>query len=71
MAAAIVRRTDSAFVVQVEVPYRDSMLDAEDAILAALNEAGVAATEEALKRFDADGRPIRLVDNAQPPHELL
>jgi hypothetical protein len=60
MAAAIVRRTDTAFVVQVEVPYRDSMLEAEGAILAAINEAGVAATEEALKRFDADGQPIRL-----------
>jgi hypothetical protein len=60
MAAEIVRRTDKVFVVQVEVPYRDSMLDAEGAILEAINEAGVAATEEALKRFDADGRPIRL-----------
>jgi hypothetical protein len=60
MAATVVRRTDTGFVVQVEVPYHDSMLDAEDAILAALNEAGVAATEEALRRFDADGRPLRL-----------
>ena len=60
MPAAIVRRTDKAFVLQVEVPYDDSMLGAEEAILAALNEAGVAATEEALKRFDADGKPIRL-----------
>lgn len=60
MAAAVVRRTDTGFLLQVEVPYEDSMLDAEDAILAALNEAGVAATEEALKRFDADGKPIRL-----------
>jgi hypothetical protein len=60
MAAAVVRRTDTGFVLQVEVPYRDSMLDAEGAILDALNQAGVAATEEALRRFDADGRPIRL-----------
>jgi hypothetical protein len=60
MPAAVVRRTDTAFVVQVEVPYKGSMLDAEDAIQQALNEAGVAATEEALKRFDADGEPIRL-----------
>jgi hypothetical protein len=60
MPAAVVRRTDSGFVLQVEVPYEDSMLDAEDAILAALNQAGVAATEEALGRFDADGKPTRL-----------
>ena len=60
MAAAIVRRTDTGFTVSVEVPYKDSMLDAEEAIQQALNEAGVAATEEALRRFDADGEPIRL-----------
>ena len=36
------------------------MLDAEGATLAALNEAGVAATAEALGRFDADGAPVRL-----------
>jgi hypothetical protein len=58
--AAVVRRTDTGFVVQVEVPYKDSMLEAEQAIQAALNAAGVAATEEALRRFDSDGRPIRL-----------
>ena len=60
MPAVVVQRTDFAYVIQIEVPYQDSMLVAEDAILTALNEAGVAATEEALRRFDADGRPIRL-----------
>jgi hypothetical protein len=60
MPAAVVRRTDTHFVVQVEVPYQDSMLEAEEAILTALNQAGAAATEEALRRFDADGRPIHL-----------
>jgi hypothetical protein len=60
MPAAVVRRTDTGFVVTVEVPYKDSMLEAEEAIQDALNQAGVAATEEALRRFDADGLPIRL-----------
>ena len=60
MAAAIVRRTDTGFSIQLEVPYKDSMLDAEEAIQDALNQAGVVATEEALRRFDADGQPIRL-----------
>ena len=58
--AAIVRRTDTGFTVELEVPYKDSMLDAEQAILIALDQAGVAATAEALSRFDADGLPIRL-----------
>ncbi len=60
MDAAIVRRTDTGFTIQLEVPYMDSMLDAEQAIQNALNRAGVVATEEALRRFDADGQPIRL-----------
>jgi len=58
--AAVVRRTNSGFVLQVEVPYKDSMLEAEEAIQEALNRAGVAATEEVLARFDADGAPIHL-----------
>ena len=58
--AAVVRRTETGFTVELEIPYKDSMLDAEQAILIALNQAGVAATAEALSRFDADGQPIRL-----------
>lgn len=58
MTATIVARTDTGFTVQLEVSYKDSMLDAEDAIQSALNHAGVVATAEALGRFDADGRPI-------------
>jgi hypothetical protein len=60
MPAALVRRTDTGFTVQVDVPYKDSMLDAEEAIQQALNQAGVVATEETLTRFDTDGAPIRI-----------
>jgi phosphoribosylformylglycinamidine (FGAM) synthase PurS component len=38
MAATIVARTQTGFTVQVEIPYKDSMLDAEDAIQQALNQ---------------------------------
>jgi hypothetical protein len=62
MAAAIVARSETGFTVQLEVPYADSMLDAEDAIQEALNEAGVAATAEALEHLDTDGSPIRVGD---------
>jgi hypothetical protein len=58
MNPRVVARTGTGFTVQVEVPYRDSMLDAEDAIQNALNRAGVAATAEALRRFDTDGKPV-------------
>jgi hypothetical protein len=62
MPAAIVARSDRSFTLQVEVPYADSMLDCEDHIQAALNDAGVTATAEALTRFDTDGSPIQLGD---------
>lgn len=60
MSAAIVRRTETGFTVQIEIPDRASMLEAEDAILDGLNRAGVAATAEALPRFDADGKPMAI-----------
>src|SRR3954447_9513712 len=62
MPAAIVSRTDTAFTIQVEIPYGPSMLDAEETIQQRLNEAGTLATAEALGRFDTDGSPIRVAD---------
>jgi hypothetical protein len=62
MPAVIVARTDSAFTIQVEIPYASSMLDFEEAIQQRLNEAGVLATTEALQQFDADGSPIQIGD---------
>src|ERR1700742_2241815 len=58
MDATITARTSTSFTVQVEVPYNDSMLDFEEALQQRLNDAGVVATAEGLKRFDADGSPI-------------
>jgi hypothetical protein len=60
MPAAIVARSDRSFTIQITVPYKASMLDAEEAIQKSLNDAGVAATAEALTRFDADGKPLRI-----------
>ena len=40
MPAAIVARSETAFTIQVEIPYGSSMLDAEEAIQQRLNEAG-------------------------------
>ena len=62
MPAVIVARTDSAFTIQLEIPYVSSMLDFEEAIQQRLNEAGVLATTEALRQFDADGSPIQIGD---------
>lgn len=41
--------------LEVTVELADSMLGSEEAILSALNDAGVLATETALERFDTDG----------------
>src|SRR3954467_8134993 len=60
MSAAIVARSESSFTVQVEIPYGPSMLDFEQAIQDRLNQAGVLATEEALRQFDTDGSPITI-----------
>src|SRR3954453_10793979 len=62
MLAAIVARTDTAFTIQIEVPYGASMLDAEETIQERLNQAGVLATAEVLQRFDTDGSPIVVAD---------
>jgi hypothetical protein len=62
MPATIVSRSDTAFTIQVEIPYGPSMLDAEQAIQDRLNEAGTLATAEVLQRFDTDGSPIVLAD---------
>ena len=58
MKATIIARTPTAFTIQVEVPYSDSMLDFEDTLQERLNDAGVVATAEGLKQFDSDGSPI-------------
>ncbi|HMB03726.1 MAG TPA: hypothetical protein VKP69_08295, partial [Isosphaeraceae bacterium] len=56
--ATITTRTPTSFILQVEVPYNDSMLDFEEVLQHRLNEAGVLATAEGLHQFDTDGVPI-------------
>src|SRR3954452_9342477 len=59
MSATIITRQENSVTIQVEVPLSRSMLDTEEAIQQALNEAGALATAEALKQFDTDGSPIQ------------
>ena len=58
MSAIIVNETADSLTLQVEIKFTRSMLDAENAICDALNEAGTLATGNFLKRFDTDGSPI-------------
>ena len=44
--------------IELTIKLNRSMLESEETILSALNEAGCIATGEALKRFETDGSAI-------------
>lgn len=44
--------------IELSVELSGSMLESEECIQSAVNEAGVALSRESLKRFDTDGSPI-------------
>src|ERR1700730_15192022 len=58
MQAAIIERQENTVTIQISIPLTRSMLDTEEAIQQALNQAGVLAYGEALKQFDTDGSPL-------------
>lgn len=58
MPAKIIERQETTVTIQISVPLGRSMLESEEAIQQALNQAGVLATTEALKQFDTDGSPL-------------
>ena len=58
MPAKLIRVKGSRVKVEVTVELSRSMLETEEAIQGALNEAGVLLSGEALSYFDADGSPI-------------
>jgi hypothetical protein len=57
MSAQIIDRTETAFTVQVTIPYNQSMLEFEEALQDRLNAAGVLATQEGLRQFDTGTVP--------------
>jgi len=60
MLPIITGRDGDKIKIEVTVELSGSMLEAEEAILRAVNAVGNVATGEALKRFDADGDPIMI-----------
>lgn len=58
--AKVVGRSGDAVTVEVTVRLDGSLLGMEGAIQEAVNAVGRCATEEALKRFDSDGSPMRV-----------
>jgi hypothetical protein len=60
MSATLIERQETMVTIQVQIRLTRSMLDTEEAIQQALNEAGALASGEALKQFDTDGSPLVL-----------
>jgi hypothetical protein len=58
MTAQLIERDGRKVTIQMTVDLGGTMLEAEDRIQDACNEAGALATAETLKRFDTDGSPI-------------
>jgi len=60
MVAEITRRDGDSVTISVTVRLGGPMLEAEEAIQDALNEAGMLLEQENLVRFDTDGSPIQV-----------
>jgi len=60
MSARLVEVNGSQVKIEMTVELSRSMLDTEEAIQVALNEAGCIASREALRYFDTDGSPIKM-----------
>lgn len=58
MSAALIEVKGSRVKIELTVELSRSMLDTEEQIQEALNEAECIASREALRYFDTDGSPI-------------
>jgi hypothetical protein len=62
MAATITHESADSLTIQVVIPFNRSMLEAEESICDALNQAGNLVSNNFLKRFDTDGSAIIIGD---------
>ncbi len=62
MSIEILDSTGSEITVQLTVDTSGSLLEAEERIQEAINEAGCAVTQHAIAGFDTDGSPIKTGD---------
>jgi hypothetical protein len=56
----VVRRSGKDVTIEVTVKLGGTLMEMEETVQEATNAVGCCATEEALKRFDTDGSPIRV-----------
>src|SRR5215470_12556661 len=67
MLSVVSGREGDRIKIEVTIDLSGSMLGAEESILKAANSVGNLATEEVLKRFDADGEPITIGNTKDYP----
>jgi hypothetical protein len=60
MPAKVIACQENRVTIEVELTLGRSMLDNEETIAKALNEAGVLASAASLQQFDTDGSPIEI-----------
>jgi len=60
MSATLIDHQDNCVTLQIRVAFTRSLLETEQAIQQALNQAGLLATTAALQQFDTDGAPIHI-----------
>jgi hypothetical protein len=58
MSVKVVSQSDQSLTIQITFNLEGTMLRVEEGIQEALNEAGLVATEQKLRSFDADGSPL-------------
>lgn len=59
MSSKLIKKDGKKITLQIEIELDPtSMLNSEEQIAKALNEAGMKASQEALEQFDTDGSPI-------------
>ena len=55
MSVCLLEDTKDGFSLKIDFKYNKSMLEGEEEILKAINEAGSMATAKLLSKFDTDG----------------
>jgi len=60
MHAKIIESNSEGTMIQIWIPRKKEMLQKEEAILEAVNQVGLLATQDALSQFDTDGSPIQV-----------
>lgn len=72
MSVRLIAVDGKTVTLELKLELSRSLLETEERLLAVLNEAGCAATQEALKQFDTDGSPlvvgqVKLTSKGQVP----